>query len=416
MSVAVESLFRLERQWMHLDGGGFVAGTLVHTKNGLVPIEQIRVGDLVLSQPESKGELAYKRVVNTFVHDDKEIYLVEYCVTNTPFNSHEGFHYEEFWREEEKLPRGYLVATGNHPFWVKGVGWTGVEFLPEHIAGTNILETKDGRSVVVLNVRKIFKTEASGVGWTYERNEAYGPTIDLRDNLVIIGTKEVLDPYLVSPPDNFQANRDIARRVYNFEVEGFHTYYVGEDGVWVHNTGYPADPACFVTGTPVHTKDGIWDIEHIEVGTLVLSRCEKTGVIDYRPVTNTFYHRVSTLCALDFIFDDGCRSTIDTTPEHPFWVQDIGWRPAGQLQSGDRLFIYNDFDKTNIRETVFDRNWVAPPKDPNGASLVTVLKSTLEKTRSHTGTEGVYNFEVADFHTYFVDDCGLWVHDTNRLL
>ena len=31
---------------------GFVAGTLVHTDKGLVPIEQIKVGDMVLSKPE----------------------------------------------------------------------------------------------------------------------------------------------------------------------------------------------------------------------------------------------------------------------------------------------------------------------------------------------------------------------------
>jgi hypothetical protein len=37
----------------------FAAGTLVHTKNGLKPIEQIKVGDLVLSKHESgKGERA----------------------------------------------------------------------------------------------------------------------------------------------------------------------------------------------------------------------------------------------------------------------------------------------------------------------------------------------------------------------
>ena len=26
-----------------------------------------------------------------------------------------------------------------------------------------------------------------------------------------------------------------------------------------------------------------------------------------------------------------------TTPEHPFWVQDQGWRAAGDLRPGDRL-------------------------------------------------------------------------------
>ena len=54
-------------------GGCFVAGTLVHTRDGLVPIEKIRVGDWVLSQPEMKGEQAYKRVTNTFVFDDKDV-------------------------------------------------------------------------------------------------------------------------------------------------------------------------------------------------------------------------------------------------------------------------------------------------------------------------------------------------------
>jgi hypothetical protein len=26
--------------------------------------------------------------------------------------------------------------------------------------------------------------------------------------------------------------------VFNFEVDGFHTYYVGKHGIWVHNTNY----------------------------------------------------------------------------------------------------------------------------------------------------------------------------------
>lgn len=37
--------------------GCFIAGTLVHTKDGLKPIEQIKVGDWVLSRPENpEGE------------------------------------------------------------------------------------------------------------------------------------------------------------------------------------------------------------------------------------------------------------------------------------------------------------------------------------------------------------------------
>jgi hypothetical protein len=52
----------------------FIAGTLVHTDQGLVPIEQIKVGDRVLSAPESgEWELAYKRVVKTMVRQNKPI-------------------------------------------------------------------------------------------------------------------------------------------------------------------------------------------------------------------------------------------------------------------------------------------------------------------------------------------------------
>jgi RHS repeat-associated protein len=41
----------------------FVAGTLIHTKEGLVPIEKIEVGDKVLSYNEESGEVEYQDVV-----------------------------------------------------------------------------------------------------------------------------------------------------------------------------------------------------------------------------------------------------------------------------------------------------------------------------------------------------------------
>lgn len=216
---------------------GFVAGTLVHTKEGLKPIEQIRVGDMVLSQPEMKGELAYKKVINIFVYEDEEIYLVDFCATKNSFNSREQFDYETFWEEEEQLHKSHLIVTGNHLFWVKGFGWTRVEYLPSYISGTNVLETKDGFSGVVLNVRKIFRTEENEIGWAYERNEAHAPTIDLRKKFIVVSTEDTLDPYFTSEPTNSSVNRDIKRRVYNFEVEDFHTYYVGELGVWVNCGG-----------------------------------------------------------------------------------------------------------------------------------------------------------------------------------
>lgn len=181
-----------------------------------------------------------------------------------------------------------------------------------------------------------------------------------------------------------------------------------ENPVTTELAGFPMD-------TLVLTLYGNMEIQFVEVGTMVLSGCEKTGEINYRPVTKTFERHVSTLCEIRFNYDDGYRSAIDVAPEHPFWISGIGWRRADKLQSGDRLVIYEDFDKSRLPEQYFDRKWVAPPKDPNGDSLVTVVSSNAITALSWVGLEEVpvYNFEVADFHTYFMGDSGIWVHNDN---
>lgn len=84
--------------------GCFVAGTLVHTKEGLRPIELIKVGDFVLSEPESGvGDASYKRVTKTFEYDDREVYYVK-CIVNPEVLDARKYEYE------------HIVVTGGHPF------------------------------------------------------------------------------------------------------------------------------------------------------------------------------------------------------------------------------------------------------------------------------------------------------------
>jgi hypothetical protein len=85
-------------------GGGFAAGTPVHTADGSMPIEKIQIGDLVLSLPEAGGEVAYKRVLSVVSHEDRELILVAFVVG------------------DESTPR-HLVVAGDHAFWVCGKGW-----------------------------------------------------------------------------------------------------------------------------------------------------------------------------------------------------------------------------------------------------------------------------------------------------
>ncbi len=99
--------------------GCFVGGTLVHTDRGLVPIEKIRVGDMVLSQTDETGEVACKHVLKTSSFEDKEVGLVE-C---TRFGDGKEDHAAKMKSiaEGDFLPSipeksGYVVATKNQLF------------------------------------------------------------------------------------------------------------------------------------------------------------------------------------------------------------------------------------------------------------------------------------------------------------
>ena len=74
---------------------------------------------------------------------------------------------------------------------------------------------------------------------------------------------------------------------------------------------------------------------------------------------------------------------IITTPTHPFWVPQKGWTDAIQLRAGDRLQLLNG--EYVIIEQVQHEILEAP---------VTV-----------------YNFEVEGFHTYFVGETSVLVHN-----
>jgi hypothetical protein len=107
----------------------FAAWTQVHTKEGLVPIVQIKVGDFVLSKHDSgTGKRAYKRVLKTFTSEQQRVIRVHY-IADPAIN--------------RVTP---IVCTVNHPFWVKGLGWTPAEDLYRS-SRENLLETANGRSL-----------------------------------------------------------------------------------------------------------------------------------------------------------------------------------------------------------------------------------------------------------------------------
>ncbi|MEY4516677.1 MAG: hypothetical protein RL180_1023, partial [Pseudomonadota bacterium] len=65
------------------DTAGFPAYVRVMTDQGLVRIQDVRVGDRVLSKPESGfGEQRYQRVSKTFSFKEQEIWIVKYCLVD----------------------------------------------------------------------------------------------------------------------------------------------------------------------------------------------------------------------------------------------------------------------------------------------------------------------------------------------
>jgi len=234
---------------------GFVAGTLVHTNTGLVPIEQIKVGDMVLSKPEiGEGELAYKPVVNTFVHEDKEIWFVE---ISTVFSQSR----EDMKSGKVKFSHDILVATPNHPFWVVGkfnssqrllVESPKILFYPKPYWSTldqleigTVIIRHDGVLVSVDSIQPVFIMKDPELGFiqghTLDRwwEEDCGSYIDFNHNPPKLYQKDYST--LFNEEVRFYANDGEwdfptkKRKVYNFEVADYHTYFVGEGGIWVHN-------------------------------------------------------------------------------------------------------------------------------------------------------------------------------------
>lgn len=83
----------------------FAAGTLVWKQSGPTPIEQIRIGDMVLAKHPATGELAYRPVLETTVSASAPVVRV-------------------------KMPEEEFIATRGHRFWVEGTGWLMAKELP----------------------------------------------------------------------------------------------------------------------------------------------------------------------------------------------------------------------------------------------------------------------------------------------
>ena len=146
---------------------------------------------------------------------------------------------------------------------------------------------------------------------------------------------------------------------------------------------------CFAAGTAVHTKTGLKAIEEIELGDEVLSYDEETGTQGYKPVVR-LYRNVTEEWYVIRVNGEELRCTA----EHPFYVVGKGFVPARGIHSSDKV-LQSD-GKCGIIEAV-----------------------EIERL---TEPERTYNFEVAEYHTYYVgkgilthNKCGYKVYDAKKI-
>ena len=139
-------------------------------------------------------------------------------------------------------------------------------------------------------------------------------------------------------------------------------------------------PSCFVAGTLVMAVAGMVAIEKIKSGDKVISTDPETMETSPKTVLETYIREVTTLVHLTVNGEE-----IVTTVDHPFYVKNQGFIKAGELIVGDELL------------------------DVNGNVLL-VENFDVELTDEPVK---VYNFKVEDFHTYFVGNCKIWVHNND---
>ena len=135
---------------------------------------------------------------------------------------------------------------------------------------------------------------------------------------------------------------------------------------------------CFIAGTAVLTVAGNRAIETIKAGDMVWAENPETGEKELKTVVQTFVNETSELIHVCVNGEE-----IITTTEHPFYSPVKGWTAACKLRAGDILVLQSG--KYVIVEKVQHE----------------ILEAPI----------AVYNFEVEDFHTYYVGKSAVLVHN-----
>ncbi len=169
-------------------------------------------------------------------------------------------------------------------------------------------------------------------------------------------------------------------------------------------------------------------IETIKAGDFVLSFDENTKVKSYKKVTDRFVRTTEFIYTVSFVNGE----KLETTWNHPFWVlKKSVVRESGQVELGASLVAaitspnLSDIDSSSISSPLrsgkgtgdyasrLDGEWISAKDLKAGDVSLTAggKRLLIASITPSSKSETVYNFAVADNHTYFVGVDGVLVHN-----
>ncbi len=219
-------------------GNSFGAGTLVQTRNGMVAIEDIKIGDEVAAIDELTGKQVWRKVVETYSRTADHVF--ELKVKNAD-GEIETFH-----------------ITGEHPVHVEDWAPSSVEELLSSLQreGLVLSDAQTSSLPAGLEAYDYFPSEETTKfgDWVKAGALKAGDQLSIRDGFPSVAGQE----FGTNSPARERAQAGGAAktnqtltvvsntrdntptRVYNLEIESrpgeiTHNYFVGSDGVLVHN-------------------------------------------------------------------------------------------------------------------------------------------------------------------------------------
>ena len=199
------------------------------------------------------------------------------------------------------------------------------------------------------------------------------------------------------------SGEDIGAGAINGFIDGFFDgFMTGGITAGLGNVVKPGN-FCFIAGTKVLTDHGHKNIEDIEVGDLVLAYDEETGEIAYKPVVQLFRNTTKEWCTVSVRVNDGELYEITSTPGHKYFV------PGNRVRKDSRALEHASY-------AGLSEKWVSACDLKRGDKVLlsdgTLCEVEGVSCKKLSVPETTYNLEVADFHTYYVSDACVLVHNS----